>query len=506
MIVTTAAEIRLIEEKENEVGTQFLALMERAGTGCAGEIMQRFRPDAGPVAVLCGSGKNGGDGFVIARKLLEANYDVCAILAFGPPKAEDTVVNHKRAEEAWVPVLSFGEPEAAKKISDAAVLVDCMFGIGFRGAANETQAEVFEALNDAAGTVVAVDVPSGVVTDTGEVLGPAVKADLTIAISTLKPLHVLYPAREYCRQTILLDIGITEEAFAAADPHLLALNDAEAAVLLPPRARTAHKNNAGHVLSVCGSYRMPGAACLCANAAVRAGAGLVTAAYPGAAYPAISSHLTECMSLPLPDDPAGRLNAGAVPELKAFLPKASAVAAGCGLGQSEDLQNVLAELLKTAECPVVLDADALNNIAARPSMLKEHRGPVVLTPHPGEMARLTGKTVPEIEADRRSAAKALADEYGVTVLLKGPDTVVASADSEDIYVNLSGNQGLAKGGSGDTLSGILAAFLAQGMEPQTAAACAAFYHGLAAEHCAETMSLRSICASDLIDALPVILP
>lgn len=506
MNITTAAEIRLIEEKENEVGTKFLRLMELAGAGCADAIMELLSPEEGAVAVLCGSGKNGGDGFVISRKLKEAGYDVSAILAFGAPKAEDTIVNRDRAVEADVPVLSFGTPGAEAAMADAALLVDCMFGIGFRGAANDVQALIFETVNACDGMTVAVDVPSGVVTDTGEVLGAAVKADLTIAISTLKPLHALFPAREYCGEIVILDIGITEEAYAAATPHLKALNDEEAAALLPARTRTAHKNDAGHVLSVCGSYRMPGAACLCAGAAIRAGAGLVTAAYPEKAYPAISSHLTECMSLPLPCDPEGKLNTAALPALKEQLAKSTVLVAGCGLGQSEELLTVLSELLDSAnDIPVILDADALNAAAKRPRILKDHGGPVVVTPHPGEMARLTGKPVAEIEADRRAAAKAFADEFGVTVLLKGADTVIASPDSEDIYVNLSGNEGLAKGGSGDTLSGILAAFLAQGAPPQTAAALAAWYHGRAAEECAKTMALRSICATDLITALPAVL-
>lgn len=506
MIITTADEIRAIEVREDEIGTKFLALMEKAGSGCADLIMEEYAPDGGPVTVVCGSGKNGGDGFVIARKLLRAGYDVCAVLAFGEPKAADAVENFRRANDLAVPMFSWGAPEAEEAVKTAQVLVDCMFGIGFRGAANELQSEVFSAMNEAPGDTVSIDVPSGVVTDTGEVLGTAVKADRTIAISTLKPLHVLYPAREYCGEIRILDIGLLPASYEAVTPRLHTLDGEEAAALLPARSRTAHKNDAGHILSLCGSYRMPGAACLCANAALRAGAGLVTAAYPEPAYPAISSHLTEAMSLPLPAAEDGTLSVDSLPVLKAFLDRATVLVAGCGLGQSDDVRGVLTELLKTFEGPALLDADALNNLAGDLPVLKERTAPTVLTPHPGEMARLTGKPVSELLTDRVSAAKTFADEYGVTVLLKGPDTVIASCDSEEIFVNATGNEGLAKGGSGDTLSGILGALLAQGTAPFEAAAAAAYYHGKAAEYAALDRALRSILATDLIEALPFVLP
>ncbi len=464
MIITTADEIRAIEVREDEIGTKFLALMEKAGSGCAGLIMDEYAPEDGPVTVVCGSGKNGGDGFVIARKLLRAGYDVCAVLAFGEPKAADAIENFRR------------------------------------------QSEVFSAMNEAPGDTVSIDVPSGVVTDTGEVLGTAVKAAWTIAISTLKPLHVLYPAREYCGDVRILDIGLLPESYAAVTPRLHTLDGEEAAALLPVRSRTAHKNDAGHILSLCGSYRMPGAACLCANAALRAGAGLLTAAYPEPAYPAVSSHLTEAMSLPLPAASDGTISVDALPVLNGFLEKATVLVAGCGLGQSDDVRAVLTDLLKMFDGPVLLDADALNNLAGDLSVLKARTAPTVLTPHPGEMAKLTGTPVSELLSDRVSAAKSFADEYGVTVLLKGPDTVIASFETENIFVNTTGNEGLAKGGSGDTLSGILGAFLAQGTAPFEAAAAAAYYHGKSAEFCALDRSLRSVLATDLIEALPFVLP
>ncbi|MBR1704476.1 MAG: NAD(P)H-hydrate dehydratase, partial [Clostridia bacterium] len=327
----------------------------------------------------------------------------------------------------------------------------------------------------------------------------------TIAISTLKPLHTFYPGRGFCGDVLVLSFGLLPASFETVAPKLLALAEEEAGALLPLRSRTAHKNDAGHILSLCGSYKMPGAACLAAGAALRAGAGLLTAAYPEPAYPAISAHLTEAMSLPLPADGEGQLSVLALPEILKAMETRSVLAAGPGLGRSPELSALLKGLLEQCSKPMVLDADALNNLAGDLPALKAHEGPLVITPHPGEMARLTGLSVSEVQKDRPGVAKRLADELGITVLLKGPDTVIASPETEELYVNLTGNEGLAKGGSGDTLTGILAAFLAQGMSSVDAAACAAFYHGKAAAFCGETMARRSILATDLIEALPYIL-
>ncbi|MBQ9066309.1 MAG: NAD(P)H-hydrate dehydratase [Clostridia bacterium] len=504
MRVLNAAEIRAVEEKENEIGTPFLRLMELAGTACARRIMERVSKQSGSVAIVVGKGKNGGDGFVIARKLQDADYTVSVILAFGKPTAEDAVHNYELAVSLGVPMIDYTEEPAyaQQTMARAHLIVDAIFGIGFRGAASESQAEVFDFITRCNAYVVAIDVPSGVETDTGAVNGSCVYADITYALTCLKPAHVFYPAREACGENVVLDIGILPESFSVVEPCLMTYEEKDLGRMLPARGRTSHKNDYGHVLSLCGSYRMPGAACLCANAAVRSGAGLVTAAFPQKAYPAVSSHLTESMMLPLPDSPDGMVVLSAGNVLRPFFERATTLVLGCGLGQSPEVRAVVIDALQNFAGPVVLDADGVNAIAHNPELLATVSGPVVLTPHPGEMSRLTGLPVSEILRDRVGTAARFADTYGVTVLLKGPDTVVASSLTRDIYVNTTGNQGLAKGGSGDTLSGILAALLAQGMDPFEAAACAAYLHGKAAEKAAETRALRSLAAGDLIAALP----
>lgn len=506
MDVLTAAEIRAVEETENAIGTNFYDLMEKAGTSCAEHIMQRFPKEGGSVVCVTGKGKNGGDGFVIARKLKEAGYTTDIVMAFGVPTAEDAVKNYGLAGNAGVPMTDYTqEPEQARQLMGSAnVVVDAIFGIGFHGAANSEQAEIFDFISQCDGNVVAIDVPSGVDTDTGAVHGSAVYADITYAISCRKPAHVFYPARGCCGQTEVLNIGILPESFRSATPTLTVLEPEEVAELLPIRSVTSHKNDFGHVLSICGSMRMPGAACMCANSAIRSGAGLVTAAFPKKAYPAISSHVVEGMMVPLPDTPDGMVSLNSLNMLHFYMQRATTLVMGCGLGQSSEVRAVVTDVLQNASCPVILDADGLNAVAQNPDLLSQVNGEVIITPHPGEMSRLTGIPVPEILSNRVKVASDFANQYKVTVLLKGPDTIVASYHTNKIYVNITGNQGLAKGGSGDTLSGIIAGLTAQGMDPFAAASCGAWIHGHAADYAAKTISYRGMAASDLIAALPYI--
>ncbi len=507
MNILTAAEIRKVEEVEDKVGTDFTTLMEKAGTACAEHLMARFPATRTTYAIVVGKGKNGGDGFVIARKLKEQGYVADVYLAFGMPAADDAILNYNRAAECGVHVEEiYAHPiEAREAIRKADVVVDAIFGIGFRGAANSQQSDVFSMINETDGAVVAIDVPSGVITDTGAVEGACVEADYTYAISCYKPAHVFYPACEACGETEVLDIGITDEAFRSVNPTLRTHSFDDVLALLPIRGRTSHKNDFGHVLTVTGSLRMPGAASMCANAALRAGAGLLTAAFPQRAYPAVSSHVLEGMLLPLPDAPDGQLSVNALSPLHHAMQSATTMVIGCGLGQSSEVRAVVTDLLQNTRVPVVLDADGLNAVAGNPELLNNVQAEVVLTPHPGEMSRLMNVPVAEIQKDRVGAAASFADRYHCTVLLKGPDTVVASYRTDKIYVNTTGNQGLAKGGSGDTLSGILGALLAQHMDPFDAACCAAWLHGYAADYAAETVSYRGMTASDVLQALPFVL-
>ena len=270
---------------------------------------------------------------------------------------------------------------------------------------------------------------------------------------------------------------------------------------LPPRRRDAHKGNFGHVLSVCGSRDMPGAAVFAARGAAECGAGLVTAAFPEAAYPAIASKLNEPIMLPLPGNPEGRLSFKGAEKLLAAAGRATAVLIGCGLGVDGDTIKITGALIKNSCCPIILDADGINIISKNINILREAAGELILTPHPGEMSRLCGLSAEEINRDRVKTALRFAAEWGVTLVLKGAGTVIAGARGE-CFVNSTGNPGMARGGSGDVLAGMTAAFAAAGLPPARACADAVYLHGAAGDLAAETYSELGSTPTRLLDSLP----
>lgn len=503
MKVYSVDEIRFVEEREDEIGTRFIRLMENAGSACAKRIEKLAKP-TDSIVIVCGKGKNGGDGFVIARKLHENGFFVRVVLALGEPTASDAIENYQKVLNMNIEIIRFDREQtrAQKAIDEAKILVDCIFGIGFHGEPSVECAEVFKSVNNCEGKIVAVDVPSGVDSDTGAVCRYAICADETLAITTLKPAHVLLPSREYCGEVKVLEIGISKEALESVCPRLETLVKEEVKNLLPIRKMNSHKNDFGHVLVIAGSKNMPGAARLSSGAAAVAGAGLTTVAFPESAYPAVSSGLAEVMLFPLPEED-GKLLASVqcMGKLLIAMEKATAIVIGPGLSQSEDITEIVNNVLKTAKCPVVIDADGLNAIANNLDILRETSARIVITPHPGEMARLTGLTVEEIEENREGIASDFAKRHNVTVLLKGAATVVSSPETQDVYINTTGNPALSKGGSGDVLSGIIGALLSGGMAPYDAARIGAYLHGFAADLVVEETSVAGMLPSDLFKGL-----
>ncbi|MDO4831785.1 MAG: NAD(P)H-hydrate dehydratase [Clostridia bacterium] len=508
MKVYTVSEIRRVEERENEVGIRFIRLMENAGAACAKQVMrfvsEKYADVVSPqsfvkICVVCGKGKNGGDGFVIARKLVENGYNVSVVMGAGAPAAQDAVEMYEKAVDAGVRMLRYDRDQTASEnaVSGANIIVDCIFGIGFHGAPDYVTETLFSLVNTSGAHVIAVDVPSGVDSDKGTYENECVRADLTLAITTLKPAHVLLPSREFCGEVQVLKIGISEEALLTVSPSMVTLSLDEISDFLPVRETESHKNDFGQVLVIAGSRSMPGAACLVTNAAVHSGAGLVTAAFPEPAYPSLTSHTTEAMLMPLPADENGCLSASAAVKISEQLSRFDTVVLGPGLGKGEGVKEVVNTVLKEFGKTIVLDADGLNAISENPSVLKDSRANIIITPHPGEMSRLCGKTVGEIRLDRRETATQFADEYDVTVLLKGAATLVCSKEGL-CYVNTSGNPGLAKGGSGDVLSGLVGGLSATGLTPFAAASVGAFIHGCAADFARKKKSMSAMTANDVI--------
>ncbi len=499
MKIYTSERMKRIEAAANEKGLSYLEMMERAGTACADAIYKKFKCEGKKIAVVCGKGKNGGDGFVVARRLRELGCEmVSVILVGGIPSAEDSLTMFSKMPN--IPVFVGEQPEAKSRIDGADIIVDAVFGFGFKGEPDEATAEIFRSINKSSAVVASIDLPSGAECDTAKVCENCIKADLTLAISCRKPAHVLTPAKHYCGKVAVVDIGLDNEAVAE---EFFTFTD-KPMPILPARKSDAHKGDFGKVLSICGSMKYPGAAVLAATGAVRIGAGLVFAAFPEKAYPAITSKLTEPIMLPLPCCEDGFLARGALERLLPEIEKADTVLIGCGLGQTLGTASVFEEALAACKNNVVIDADGINLLSLNINIPEAIKGHTVITPHPGEMARLVGLTAQQVNSNRLALTKAVAREYGIVVVLKGANTVVS--DGERTYINRTGNPGMARGGCGDLLAGMTAGLLAQGFEPFEAAVAAVYLHGKAGDEAAKKLSVHGMTPSDMAVILPGLLP
>lgn len=512
MRILNDRQMKIVEQTAAENGMSFLRLMENAGSACARIIRDKYLGDhlkSRKITILCGSGKNGGDGFVIARKLYESGYSINIILVFGQPKDTDSVEMMKMLKGLSVNIYDFDvDIKTAKKlISIAYIVIDCIFGTGFYGQASEKLALVFDAINQSGADTVSIDIPSGLVCNSGDKSEDFVNPDFTIAISSLKPVHVLIPAAKYCGEVVVADIGISERFYSQwENDYLHTLNDDEVKKMLPPIDLLANKGDYGHALCICGSMNMPGAAVIAANGCVFSGAGLITAVFPDCAYAAISSKLTEPLLLPLESNREGTLSVLAINQIIKASKKATAILIGCGLGNNKDTSIIVEEIINNAQCPIVLDADGINAVCGNLEVLKSTNYPLILTPHPGEMSRLTGLSIPDIQNNRVKIAVAFAREYGVMLVLKGANTIVVEHNGNKAYINPTGNPGLATGGSGDLLSGILVSFLAQGMSAVEACKVAVYIHGLTADVAVKGgLSSRGLTPTACIKELPSVL-
>ena len=500
--IVTSAQMYAAEKKAVSRGMDFSSLMEKAGNACADIIFDEYcKEGAQKALVLCGKGKNGGDGFVIARALQEKGVDTTAALLCSEPLEGDQLANYNLLKTTCAQIVDCtGDINALNElVSEADIIIDALFGTGFRGALPAFLAEAAKAVNSSGKPLIAVDVPSGVNCDTCETQGEVFRAEMTIAISAYKPVHITKPYNIVCGKVKVADIGIIDDDY---DSDIFTLDNVDIKSLLPERKADSNKGTFGHALCVCGSYKMPGAAYMSVSGALRTGAGLVTAAFPKSAYPALAVKLTEAILLPCDESEGGTFSPDSLPALLDASKKATAALIGCGLGLCDDTVNLVSSFIKESVVPLVIDADGLNAVSGNPGILRELKAPSVLTPHPGEMSRLTGKTIDEIIGSPVETAGEFAKEYNCTVVLKGANTVVCGEGGKRVYVNCTGNSGLSKGGSGDLLAGMLVSLIAQGMNPFDAACAAVFMHGDCADKLAEKLSKRGMLVSDMIAYLP----
>lgn len=506
-LLTTAQMRELDRQAIEDLGVPGVVLMENAGRGAAERLSRRYAElFPGPVLILAGRGNNGGDGYVIARHLNNWGWQVQTLVLAEPATIiGDASVNldiliRMGGQVAFVPD-EHGLVNALDAAGDVRLVVDALFGTGLSAPVRGHYGRAIDWINACGHPVVAVDIPSGVDATHGSLLGKAVRADLTLTFAAPKLGQTLYPGRAQVGNLEVLDIGIPATLLAACEDDFRLVTAAEASPLLPARPATGHKGTFGHLLVVAGSRGKTGAAALTAEGGLRMGAGLVTLACPASAQPALAVKLTEVMTAPLAEiDGALALAAGE--ELRALWQDKEALALGPGLGQSPDTTELVCTLVRECPLPMVIDADGLNALGPHPSFLRDIPDlQAVLTPHPGEMSRLTGTSVADIEADRVGAAQRFALDYRVTLVLKGARTVIALPNGR-VRINASGNAGMASGGMGDALTGMIGGLLAQGMSPESASTLGVYLHGLAGDRLAANQGNAGLFASDLLRELP----
>jgi NAD(P)H-hydrate epimerase len=503
MRLVNAEEMRAIERIAiEEMGIPAGTLMERAGRAVADAASGMAGQD-GRIVVVCGAGNNGGDGFVAARILAAAGRGVLVVALGAPAKGSpESTGAWKAAEDAGVPVSGI---QALKDfpIRRGDLVVDAIFGTGLERPAEGIFAaaiEIIAGLREQGAQVLAVDLPSGLSTDTGHSIGPAVRADATVTFAFSKIGLVLQPGADLAGDVTVVDIGIPPAAAARIPASAELLDEATVRALVPRRDREAHKGDAGRLLVVAGSAGRTGAAHLALTGALRGGVGLVTlASRPEVLGPAMAGR-PEAMSTPLPG--TGSLSRSDIPALQGAAASANALCIGPGIPRGPETAPAIRGLLDRHPLPTVLDADAINALADHPGLVAVigHDAPIVLTPHPGEMARLIGGSIEDVQADRVAIARRKAQEWGAVVVLKGARTVVADPDGPAAIIP-TGNPGMATGGTGDVLAGLLGALLAGGMRPREAARVAAWVHGRAGDIAASRHGERGMVAGDLAEAI-----
>lgn len=507
MKLVTAAQMRAMDRATiEEFGLPGMVLMENAGRAVADAAWELLPESGGRALVLAGKGNNGGDGFVAARHLNARGVEVAVLLFCAPEELTgDAATNCAYAERIGLTVIPEPDEETlVGALELAEVVIDALLGTGLTGEVRSPLREVIELLEDCAAPVVAVDLPSGLDADTGAVLGAAVQAQVTVTFGHAKPGLVQYPGKGYVGDLRVAEIGLPP--VLADDPalntYLTAATDCQ--FFLPARLPDDHKGNAGRVLVVAGSPGLTGAACLAGLGAARGGAGLVTVGVPAPLQPLVAMKLTEVMSVALAADSDGSLVPEALAEVLAWQDRAEAVAVGPGLGQAPGVGDFVTALVERLELPLVLDADGLNAFVGRTELLPRRRGLTVLTPHPGELARLLDCPISLVQRDRLAAARAAARALNCVVVLKGAATVTAAPDGE-AWINPTGNAGMASGGMGDVLTGVIAALLAGGAEPLAAAVAGVYLHGLAGDQAATELGPRGLLAGDVLARLPAAL-
>lgn len=509
MKVVTASQMRQIDrwtiEQEKIPGS---LLMENAGKAVFDLARELLGGPEGRVAIFCGKGNNGGDGLVVARHLKEWGARVQVFLAgSGEHLQGDARANFDLARQAKVPMMEADTTEefvkqAERGAEEAELLVDALLGTGIKGEVTGLTAELISLINESGRPVVAVDVPSGIDSDTGKICGCAIRASHTVTMGLPKLGLLLYPGAEYAGELRVADIGLPPQVIEQSEVSAELIEADQVKSWLPIRVPQAHKGDFGRVLVIAGSVGMTGAAALASEAALRAGAGLVTLVLPESLNDLMEVKLTEVMTRPCPETADRSLALAAQPKIEELAASSDVVVMGPGLSLVPETQELIRRLIVSLPCPQVLDADALTALSSDLSILAKVKQPAICTPHPGEMGRLLGITPEEVQADRIGVVHRAANELKAVVVLKGARSLICSPDGLP-WINRTGNPGMASGGTGDVLTGMIGGLLAQGLSSERAACAGVYLHGLAGDLAAAEKTQLGIIAGDLLARVPM---
>ncbi len=509
MYLVTAEEMQEMDRLTIETfGIPGRVLMESAGRGAFRTLLDHFPGiHSNNVGIIAGRGNNGGDGFVIARYLKQKKIDVTVyLLAQQKNVSGDAAANLNLLAPLSVPIIEIPDESSFSKHKTSMrhqnIWVDAILGTGLKSDVKSYFRKIIEFINNSNRPVFSVDIPSGLNSDTGQPRGVCIQARHTATFAYPKIGHFVHPGADYTGNLDVVDIGIPPHIADNVDPGQKLITNELIKKYYIPRPHDAHKGNAGHLLVVAGSPGKTGAAAMTAMSAMRSGAGLVTLGIPGSLNPILETQLFEVMTQSLPETHDGLVDAKASDMiLNHLLTDKKCLAIGPGLGQSDETTGLVKEIISGCTVPIVMDADGINNLAGEPMCLKKANVPVILTPHPGEMARLLGISAKSVQKDRINTARNFAKEFNVHIVLKGARTVIAHPDGK-IFINPTGNPGMATGGMGDVLTGVIAGLITQGYPIEHAAHTGVYLHGAAADILSQTNGPVGYLAGEVMNAIP----